>query len=338
MHLRCQILSMKSFLFGSVVLLFALFFCSWGFLVHRTTTQVAVYGLPKTVQPFFYQNMDYLVKNSVRPDQRRNTDKTEDTKHFIDFEAFGDSAAWKMPTDWNKAVKRYTKDSLLKYGYVPYWIMVMKERLTSAFKSRNKDSILFYAADISHYIGDLHVPLHTTLNYDGQLTNQKGLHSLWESMIPEIELDHYQLYNNHKARYLAKPEREVWTAARNAHQLLKDVFQKEIEASKKFTDSTKYRWQKRNGRDVRSYSSAFARAYSKELGNSINRQLLRSSNLIADFWYTCWVDAGRPDLSGLYQWSDNEKEQLKAEQKSLKKNKLIKDNLLIARQKKDADD
>jgi len=329
---------MKKLLAGVIAIVIFSCLTSWGFLVHRTTTQVAVYQLPKTLQPFFFTNMDYLVKNSVRPDQRRNTDKTEDTKHFIDFEAFGDSAAWKMPSDWNKAIKLYTKDSLLKYGYVPYWIMAMKNRLTDAYKSGNKDSILFYAADIAHYIGDLHVPLHTTLNYDGQLTNQKGLHSLWESMVPEIELENYRLNNNHKARYLGKPEREVWDAARDAHLLLKDVFSKEIHASKSFTDSTKYRWQKRNGRDVRSYSTAFAKAYSKELGNSINKQLLRSSNLIADFWYTSWVDSGRPDLSRLYQWTDKEKEQLKAEQKSYKKNRLIKDKLLVAKQKKDSDD
>jgi len=337
MHLR-RMVSMKKFLGCLITITLILFFSSWGFLVHRTTTQIAVYQLPKTIQPFFYQNLDYLVKNSVRPDQRRNTDKTEETKHFIDFEVFGDSAAWKMPADWNKAVKLYTKDSLLKYGYLPYWIMVMKDRLTAAYQSGNKDTILFYAADIAHYIADLHVPLHTTLNYDGQLTNQKGMHSLWESMIPEIELENYRLYNNHKARYLGNPAKEVWSAARTAHVLLKNVFEKEKEVSKKFTDSTKYRWQKRNGRDVRSYSTAFARAYGKELGNSINKQLLRSSNLIADFWYTAWVDAGRPALSGLYQWIDKDKEELKAEQKSFKKNKLIKHKLLIARQKKDNDD
>ncbi len=324
----------KSLLLLCVLSVFLL--SSWGFLVHRTTAQVAVYQLPKKIQPFFHQNMDYLVKYSVRPDQRRNSDPAEATKHFIDFEAFGDSAAWKMPFEWNKAVVRYTKDSLTKYGYLPYWILVMKEKLTNAFELGNKDSILFYAADISHYIGDLHVPLHTSINYDGQLTNQKGLHSLWESTIPEIELSNYRLYSDHKAKYLANPEKEIWKAARQSHVLLKDVFGKEIEASKGFTDSTKYRWQKRNGRDVRSYSTAFAKAYSKELGNTINKQLLRSSNLIADIWYTCWVDAGRPDLNRLYK-VDRASETLKKETKAYKKNRLLKENLLISRQKKEAD-
>ncbi len=92
-------------------------FTNWGFLIHRTVNQMAVYELPKKMRPFFYRNMAYLVKESVRPDERRNTDRTEATKHFIDFEAYGDSAAWKMPWNWEEAVEKYSKDTLLKYGH-----------------------------------------------------------------------------------------------------------------------------------------------------------------------------------------------------------------------------
>ena len=59
---------------------FIVFISSWGFLVHRTVNQLAVYELPKSMQPFFYKNMEYLVKHSVRPDLRRNEDATEATK------------------------------------------------------------------------------------------------------------------------------------------------------------------------------------------------------------------------------------------------------------------
>ena len=162
---------------------------SWGFLVHRTVTQLAVYQLPDPMKSFFFSNMSYLVKNSVRPDLRRNEDSTEAPKHFIDLEAFGDSAAWKLPVKWVDALRQFRIDTFFKYGYVPFHIVQLKEKLSHAFSIGNKDSILFYAADISHYIGDANVPLHTTLNYDGQLTNQKGLHSLWESTIPELELE-----------------------------------------------------------------------------------------------------------------------------------------------------
>ncbi|RYY92277.1 MAG: hypothetical protein EOO11_21490, partial [Chitinophagaceae bacterium] len=66
---------------------------SWGFLVHRTTAQLAVYQVPAELQPFFYENLDYIVRYSVRPDQRRNSDPSEGPKHFIDVERFGPNAA-----------------------------------------------------------------------------------------------------------------------------------------------------------------------------------------------------------------------------------------------------
>ena len=125
---------------------------SWGFLVHRTAHQLAVYELPKGLQGFFYKNMDYMVYNSVRPDQRRSKDPSEATKHFIDLEVFGANAATEMPLGWDAAVAKYTKDTLQKYGYVPYYVIYMKNKLTDAFKNGNKDSILFYSADLGHYI------------------------------------------------------------------------------------------------------------------------------------------------------------------------------------------
>ncbi|HEV7779954.1 MAG TPA: zinc dependent phospholipase C family protein [Chitinophagaceae bacterium] len=317
-----------------LVLLFSciIIFSSWGFLVHRTVHQLAVYELPGDIRPFFYANIKYLVENAGRPDQRRNQDSTEAPKHFIDLEAFGDSAAWKMPFGWEEAVKIYTKDSLLEYGHVPYHIITMKNKLTAAFRSGNKDSILFYATDLAHYIGDANVPLHNSLNYDGQLSNQNGLHSLWESMIPELEIEQYNLYSRHKASYLANPEQKIWDCIRRAHKMLPDVFGKEIEATKGFTDSTKFRVQMRRGKEVRSFTPAFAKAYNLLLGQSINDQLLNSANMIADFWYTAWVDAGKPDLSAISPMSPGvTKSTLKGELKAWKRNELIKKSLLLSK-------
>ena len=89
---------MRRFFFRTLLLSTVVFFSSWGFLVHRTIHQLAVYELPKPMQSFFYKSMNYLVENAGRPDQRRNQDSTEASKHFIDLEAFGDSAAWKAGT------------------------------------------------------------------------------------------------------------------------------------------------------------------------------------------------------------------------------------------------
>lgn len=320
-------------LFLAPILLIVLIVGSgWGFLVHRTIHQLAVYELPEPVRPFFYRNMENLVQNAPRPDQRRNQDSTEATKHFIDFEMYGDDAAHKMPMDWKKAIQKYSKDSLLKYGYVPYHIIYMQEKLTQAFKMKNKDSILFYAADLGHYIGDAHVPLHTTVNYDGQLTNQKGLHSLWESMIPEIEIGNYNLYSSHQATYLKDPSIAVWKAVRSGFSMVPEMLAKEKEVSKTFTDEQKYRIQIRRGVETKSYTSAFAKAYAASLKNSINDRLLQSADMIADFWYTAWVNAGKPDLGKIGgELTDTEKKQLETELAAFKKNELIQQQLLISK-------
>jgi hypothetical protein len=324
----------KNFIQTFALVAVIVFFSSWGFLVHRTINQLAIYELPKSMQSFFYTNRDNLAKNSIRPDLRRNEDSTEAPKHFIDLEIFGDPASLQMPMKWDDAVRQYGKDSLIKYGYVPYYIIVVKNRLTNAFRLGNKDSILFYAADLGHYIGDANVPLHSSVNYDGQLSNQKGLHSLWEATIPEAELDQYTLHSRHKASYLSSPEEAIWNAIRHAHSLLKDIFAQEKEATKSFTDSTKFKVQMRNGRESRSFTPAFAKAYSERLGKTINEQLLNSANLIADFWYTAWVDADKPDLSSLLAkpFEKKDKKAMKMEFKAYRKGKLIEKKLLFARQ------
>ncbi|HUC83061.1 MAG TPA: zinc dependent phospholipase C family protein [Flavisolibacter sp.] len=306
---------------------------SWGFLMHRTLIQLSVYQLPAEMQPFFYQNREELVRHSVRPDQRRNTDNTEDTKHFIDFEAYGKNAASQMPTKWQAAVRRYSEDTLLKYGYAPYWVVEMQKRLTAAFRKGNKDSILFYATDLAHYIHDAHVPLHTTLNYDGQLTNQKGLHSLWESMVPELTLNEFDLRGNKKATYLQSAEKAIWKAVRQAHTLVPNLLEAERRVSRQFTDSTKYRTQTRNGKESRSYTSAFGRAYAKALEPTVNRQAIRAANLVSDFWYTAWVDAGKPNLQKMLtkSWSKSDSKQLQQEVDAYNKNELLKKDLLLSK-------
>ena len=302
---------------------------SWGFLVHHTTQQLAIYELPKAMQPFFFKSMKGLVKDATRPDERRNTDPTEATKHFIDLEAYGDSAAYKMPLNWDDAVAKYTKDTLLKYGYLPYHVIAMKARLVDAFTAKDKDKILFIAADLGHYLEDANVPLHTSINYDGQMTNQKGIHALWESVTPEVELNSYTLSSKHKATYLAKPEKAIWNAIKISNGLLAEMLLKEKEVSVNFPDSLKYKTVSKYGKKIKYYTEAFAKAYGESLKPSINQQLINSANLVADFWFTAWVDAGKPDLDTIF--STEEKKKWKIEKRSFRKNHLLQDGLLQAK-------
>jgi hypothetical protein len=318
----------RSLIVSAVLLGIVLVSSSWGFLVHKTTHQLAVYQLPVPLQSFFYTHIDNVVSNSVRPDQRRNSDPTEATKHFIDLEMFGTDAANKMPLEWDNAVAMFTKDSLIKYGYVPYHIIYMQAKLTEAFKQKNKDSILFYAADLGHYIGDAHVPLHTTINYDGQLTGQKGMHSLWESTVPDIEIAQYNLYTSHKASYLSDSKTAIWTAVRKGYNMVGFMLETERTVSKNFTEADKYELKMWYGKETKAYTLPFAKAYGIALKNTVNERLIESANLIADFWYTAWVDAGKPDLSAFENTSLAQ--DLQKELGAYQQNSLVKDGFLRA--------
>ena len=122
---------------------------------------------------FFKYHITYLTENAVNPDKRRYAIDGEAERHYIDIDMYGDSAIYKMPRNWNDAVAKYTEDTLQAYGIVPWHINSMKYRLTEAMKEQNARRILSLAADMGHYIGDAHVPLHTTVNYNGALNQPK---------------------------------------------------------------------------------------------------------------------------------------------------------------------
>ena len=305
--------------------------CSWGFYVHETATQLAVYELPKPLQRFFFSNIDSVIANAVRPDKRRYTDKSEAPKHFINVENYGDSTINSMPHNWNAAISKYSFDTLKKYGYVPYEILIEDSLLTGAFKQKNADSIFFYAEDMAHYIEDANVPLHTSNNYDGQLTNQKGIHALWESTIPELELSSYNLHPKRKATYVKDKADHIWNAINQAHSLLSELLAKEKEVALNFPDSSKYIEVTRYGKRTKIYTNAFARQYAAALGSTINNQLLSSANMVADFWYSAWFDAGKPQLKSLYQFKRNDRKKLRREFRAYRKNNLVIDKFIRAK-------
>lgn len=68
------------------------------------------------------------------------------------------------------------------------------------------------------------------------------------------------------------------------------------------------------------YSIAYAQAYHTLLDGQLERQMRASIKIVGDFWLTCWVDAGQPDLDVLLRLPFYE-EQL---QENFPKNKKLK--------------
>lgn len=300
---------------------------SWGFLVHRTITQTAIYSLPDSLQLFYFKNMKDLVKMSVNPDLRQKDDPTEKNKHFIDLDSplYNKKA---IPDKWEIAVKKYGEAKLRKEGTLPWEIVKTKQKLTQAFKNKDKNLILLLSADLAHYVADAYVPLHSTMNYDGQFTNQVGLHGLWETECPQVFLEKYNLTQSNKAKYLKNIDKEIWKILRESEKLVDSVINVEKNISISFKPTDKYKIQMRNGLEEQKYSAKFIIKYNEKMANQINERLLKSAEMIANFWYTAWVDAKKPSLKDLTNISVEDLKNLKNEIEAWNNNKLIEKKLL----------
>jgi hypothetical protein len=271
---------------------------AWGFFAHRRINRLAVFSLPLEMIGFFKENIQFITENAVNPDRRRYAVEGEAEKHFIDADVYGDSAIYKLPRYWEQAVEIYGEDSLRAYGIGPWNVHRVKMDLTAAFSRKDVKAILRLAADLGHYIGDINVPLHTTENYNGQLTGQYGIHGFWESRIPELLSDKYDFFVG-KATYLPNPQLTAWDAVIQAHNALDSVFRFERELTQKFNDDKKYSFIDRGNITTKTYSQEFTTAYSDLLSGQVERQMRKSVKMTADFWYTAWVDAGQPNLNEL---------------------------------------
>jgi hypothetical protein len=268
---------------------------SWGFFAHQKINRLAVFTLPPEMITFYKHHIQYITENAVNPDRRRYAVDYEAPRHYIDLDVYGDSAVYKLPHYWKDAVEEYTEDTLQAYGIVPWHVHLVTFQLTEAFKENNAEDILRYSADLGHYIADANVPLHTTENYNGQLSGQYGIHGFWESRLPELFSEDYNFFIG-KAEYVDNTQLAIWTAVEDAHVALDSVFGFEKKLTEKMADDRKYSSELRGNVNMKVYSRDFSKAYHNMLGDQVERRMRNSIKMVGDYWYTAWVNAGQPDM------------------------------------------
>jgi len=287
-------LFLSSFLYASI---------PWGFYAHKRVNRYAVFTLPEELIGFYKKHIDYLTEHAVDADKRRYAIKEEAPRHYIDIDHYGENPFEIMPRKWTDAVEKFSEDTLLTYGIVPWHIQTVYNRLIKAFEEKDIDYILKNSADLGHYVSDAHVPLHTTENYNGQLTNQKGIHAFWESRLPELFADDYD-YLVGTAEYQYSVLDVAWQAVESSFNSLDSVLLFEKELSREFEQDKQYSYEKRGTKTIKVKSADYSLAYHTKLDGMVERRLRLSIIAIGNLWYSAWVDAGQPILEGM-QKSDN---------------------------------
>lgn len=303
----------------------------WGSWGHHHVNRAAIFGLPEEMRTFYYNHADFITEGAVVPDLRRGllNDKPEPPRHFLDLENFDKNTIDNLPRTMAGISKLYDSGFLQRNGILPWYIQSLMDKLTTAFKYKNKSDILFLSAEIGHYVGDAHVPLHTTTNYDGQLTGQKGIHSFWESRIPEMFGDSYN-FNTGGAQYIDNIGEDIFRIIKESNKLVPEVLSQEKTILSTFNKEKLYKIDDK-GQVVKSYgqpvfSDEFTASYNASLNGMVENQMRSAIADLSNYWYTAWVNAGKPNLDNLddKSYTHQNRKNYKRELKLMRRGRLVK--------------
>ena len=190
----------------------------------------------------------------------------------------------------------FFENKFVNYGVLPYFLEDFYLRLVYAMSDGNVEKILKVSADMGHYIGDAHVPLHTTENYNGQLTDQIGIHAFWESRLPELFAEEQFDMVVGKAQYIDNKKEYFWGIILESHSLLAEVLDDEWNLKQTFPEDRQFCFDKRGETTVRTQCPEYAEAYHEALDGMVEKRMQDAILSIGSVWYSAWIDAGQPIL------------------------------------------
>jgi hypothetical protein len=148
----------------------------WGWEAHRYINEHAVDYLPPEMS-FFQDHLGYIREHSADPD----TDPLPGYYHYIDIDYYPEFFAGTLPHDLDNLIALYNISIVNNNGIVPWIVEEWTDSLSALMAAGQWNDVWQVAAELGHYVADSHQPLHLTMNYNGQLTGNYGIHSRYET-------------------------------------------------------------------------------------------------------------------------------------------------------------
>lgn len=259
------------------LLLFSLIFIyGWGASGHKIINRRSTFSLPPSLS--FLNWADSLAAHSSDADYRRNTDPNEAPRHFIDIDDYPEFiATGRIPQDLDSLIALHGSSFVYAKGILPFSIIATTDSIKKYFQLHNFQKAMLHAADLGHYVGDGHQPFHITRNYDGQFTNQNGVHSRYETQL--INRDSANIiYSFENATYVSNINQFVFNFLYNNYRYVDSVLKYDSIA---------------HAIDP-SYNATYYQRYWELAGNLTIKLFNNASHFIANLLYTSWVNSGSP--------------------------------------------
>jgi hypothetical protein len=161
---------------------------AWGFDIHRFITNAAMDQVPADIRPYFQKHRAFITEHSIDPDLMRLYGvETEEPNHFLDMDGIAPDPFTGIPRDEAEYVKKFGAEKAKEFGRNPWRVEEVYNKLVTELQKPangqriSSGNVNALTAILSHYVEDAHVPFHAALNYDGQSTNQRGIHGRFET-------------------------------------------------------------------------------------------------------------------------------------------------------------
>jgi len=264
---------------------------AWGYDGHRRINYIASKQLKGPFGQFLKNNSDPLKWYAVAPDYNKDIDSEEFHRHFIDADYYDEYPFTKIPKKYEELISLYGEDKIRKYGIAPWAINETCERIIDLLKKNQLEEAIYNMGVVGHYIADLHMPLHTVINYNGQFSGNDGIHKRWEHRL----VDEYVK----KIKPVGKIEKveDPWSFSmkivKESFKLHHLILEADTKARKLLT---KEQADRLNSNDVLSFEKPYLDSLYDDTGNLLNERMGRAVMRLASLWNYCWEQAGRPKL------------------------------------------
>lgn len=259
-----------------LLLFSSIFVLGWGSAGHKIINRRSTYSFPQAMS--FLNWSDSLAAHSSDADYRRTTDPDEAPRHFIDIDNYPEFiATGRIPQDLDSLIAIHGSSFVYDNGILPFSIIATVDSIKNYFQLHNFQKAMLHAADLGHYIGDGHNPLHITRNYNGQYTNQNGVHSRYETQLINRDSGNI-VYNFQKAVYIS-----------NINKFVFDF----IYFNYTYVDSV-LRYDSIARSQAGSYNSNYYQIFWQLAGNFTTMLFNNASHYISSLIYTSWINSGSP--------------------------------------------
>ena len=254
---------------------------AWGPTAHRLANSQAIDTLPVEIRYFFEANRQFLAEHATDPDQWLQKDPYERKQHYIYLDKYGIFPYLELPHGFKPAAEKFSLRRINRDGLLPWHVGEYSLRLTNALKAGKWEEAKQLAAALGHYVADTRDPLHTTANYDGQLTGQTGLGTRFGATLVD-RFQGFMMFRPAPASKIDDPTEYAFDSALEANTWASQIVLADRQSLQ----------------GLRDYNDDYLDRFYSVVGPAAARELNNAAHDIGSYWYTAWLNAGRPQLPG----------------------------------------